>query len=84
MVKFDMGAAWDDAMTLVKAHLPLTSILAGIFFFLPSLSLAILGPAPLTPPANATPDQLFAMAMADLRQQLPLLLGVAIAAWMRS
>src|SRR3546814_11542539 len=52
MVKFDMGAAWDDAMTLVRAHLPLTGVLAGLFFFLPGIAAALLGPAPLAPPDN--------------------------------
>ncbi|HEY0594883.1 hypothetical protein [Sphingopyxis sp.] len=84
MAKFDMGAAWDDATTLVKAHLPLTGILAGIFFFLPGMALALLGPAPLAPPANATPDQLAGLMMADLRQQVPWLLGIAVASTLGS
>lgn len=84
MVKFDMGAAWDDATTLVKAHLPLTGILAGIFLFLPGMALALLGPAPLTPPADAKPDQLFALLMADMRQQLPWLLAIAVASTLGS
>lgn len=84
MVKFDMGAAWDDATTLVRAHLPLTSILAGLFLFLPGMALALLGPAPLAPPADATPDQLSTMLLADLRQQLPWLLVIAVASTLGS
>lgn len=84
MTKFDMGAAWDDATTLVRAHLPLTGVLAGLFFFLPGMVMALLGPAPLSPPANATPDQLSAMVMADLRQQLPWLLAVTMASTLGS
>ena len=84
MVKFDMGAAWDDATTLVRAHLPLTSILAGLFLFLPNMAMALLGPAPLAPPANATPEQLSAMLMADLRQQLPWFLAIAVASTLGS
>lgn len=84
MTKFDMGAAWDDATALVKAHLPLTGILAGIFLFLPGMALALLGPAPLAPPDNATPDQLATLMMADLRQQVPWLLGIAIASTLGS
>ncbi|GAO78449.1 hypothetical protein [Sphingopyxis sp. C-1] len=79
MVKFDMGAAWDDAVTLVKAHLPLTSILAGIFLFLPGMALAVLGPVPFAPPSDATPDQLMTLMLADMRQQLPWVLGIALA-----
>ena len=84
MVKFDMGAAWDDATTLVKAHLPLTSILAGIFLFLPGMAFALLGPVPLTPPANTAPDQIFALALADMKAQLPWLLAVALASTLGS
>lgn len=84
MVKFDMGAAWDDATTLVKAHLPLTGILAGIFLFLPGMALAVLGPVPLTPPADTTPDQLWGLLLADMRQQLPWLLLVAVASTLGS
>lgn len=79
MAKFDMGAAWDDAMTLVRAHVPLTGVLAGFFFFLPGMVMALLGPTPLAPPGNVTPDQLSAMVMADLRQQLPWLLAITMA-----
>jgi hypothetical protein len=78
MVKFDMGAAWDDATTLVKAHLPLTGILAGVFLFLPGMAVALLGPQPLTPPENATPEQALALLEASMWQQMPWLLAIAI------
>lgn len=79
MTKFDMGAAWEDATALVRAHLPLTGILAGLFFFLPGMAVALLGPVPLAPPANATPEQLSGMLMADLRLQFPWLLAIVVA-----
>src|SRR3546814_1872644 len=78
MVKFDMGAAWDDAMTLVRAHLPLTVVLAGLFFFLPSVSAALLRPAPLSPPHNATPHQLCALLCVHILPLLPLLAAVML------
>lgn len=84
MAKFDMGAAWDDATTLVRAHLPLTGVLAGLFFFLPSMAVALLGPTPLAPPPNPTPDQMSALVFADLRQQAPWLLGLMIASTLGS
>jgi hypothetical protein len=84
MVKFDMSAAWDDATTLVRAHLPLTGILAGIFLFLPGMALALLGPQPVTPPANATPDQIWALMVTSMRQQLPWLLAIAVASTLGS
>ncbi|MBN8844985.1 MAG: hypothetical protein J0H88_17235 [Sphingomonadales bacterium] len=84
MLKFDMGAAWDDAMTLVRAHLPLTSVLAGLFFFLPGMVAALLGPAPLAPPPNATPDQLSAMLREQFAQQIPWLGAVMVASTLGS
>ena len=84
MVKFDMGAAWDDAMTLVRAHLPLTGVLAGLFFFLPGIAAALLGPAPLVPPDNATPDQISTLLWEQMRQQLPWLGAVMIASTLGS
>lgn len=84
MIKFDMGAAWDDATMLVRAHLPLTGVLAGLFFFLPGMVMALLGPAPLAPPANVSAEQLNTMVMADLRQQFPWLLAVTMASTLGS
>ena len=84
MAKFDMGAAWDDAVTLVRAHLPLTSVLAGLFLFLPGMAMAILGPEPLAPAGNATPDQLGAMLVEEMRQQIPWLLAVMVASTLGS
>ena len=54
MAKFDMGAAWDDAIQLLKAHRPLTGTIAAVFLFLPALAVAWFGPAPIEPPAEAT------------------------------
>lgn len=84
MVKFDMGAAWDDAMTLVRAHLPLTGVLAGLFFFLPGMAMALIGPTPLAPPTNVTPEQLSSMMIADMKQQLPWLLVIMVASTLGS
>lgn len=84
MVNFDMSAAWEDAKTLVRAHLPLTGVVAGVFLFLPAMIVAVLGPAPLAPPDNVTPDQLNAMILADLQQQLPWLLGISLASTLGS
>ncbi|RIV80447.1 hypothetical protein D2V17_19190 [Aurantiacibacter xanthus] len=43
-MKFDMGAAWDEAVAMMAANREVLAIVAGIFFFLPSLLLAIFGP----------------------------------------
>src|SRR3546814_1885784 len=78
LVKFDSVAAWDDAMTLDRAPLPLTGVLAGLFFFLPGVAAALLGPAPLAPHDNATPAQISALLWEQMRQQLPWLGAVKI------
>tara|TARA_A100001391_G_scaffold23304_4_gene12817 strand:+ start:19624 stop:20451 length:828 start_codon:yes stop_codon:yes gene_type:complete len=56
-MKFDMGAAWNEAVAMISANREVLGIVAGIFFFLPSLLLAIFGPdlnaimaAPMTTP----------------------------------
>ena len=43
-MKFDMGAAWDEAVAMMAANREVLAIVAGIFFFLPSLLMAIFGP----------------------------------------
>ena len=71
MAKFDMGAAWDDAMLLVRSHLPLTSVVAGVFFFLPSMIVTLLGPAPFVPQPDATPTEASALTFQYLKQLIP-------------
>ena len=43
-MKFDMGAAWNEAVAMMAANREVLAIVAGIFFFLPSLLMAIFGP----------------------------------------
>ena len=71
MPKFDMGAAWEDAMLLVRSHLPLTGAIAGVFFFLPSVVTALLGPAPFVPQPDASPTEASAMTFLYLKQLIP-------------
>src|SRR3546814_18820323 len=56
-----------------------SGVLAGLFFFLPGIAAALLGPAPLAPPDNATPDQISTLLWEQMRQQLPWLGAVMIA-----
>jgi hypothetical protein len=68
-LKFDMGAAWNDALALTRLHRPLVATLAGVFLFLPQLAVALLGPgdpafAPGAPPEailSAFTDWFYAM-----------------------
>ena len=54
MAKFDMGAAWEDSVALMKSYTALTGTIAAFFLFLPSLAVAWFGPAPIEPPQGAT------------------------------
>ncbi len=81
MVKFDMGAAWDDSMVLLRSHLPLTGTIAAVFLFLPNLALSWFGPTPIEPAAGASVDQIMAAFQQMGREMLPyqLLIGVIAA-----
>ncbi|WP_374525041.1 hypothetical protein [Sphingopyxis sp.] len=78
MAKFDMGAAWEDSIALLKAHSALTGAIAAVFLFLPTLVVAWFGPAPAEPPAGATVDQILTIFQDNIRQVLPYQLGVAL------
>lgn len=59
MGKLDSNAAWKDASALVAANREVLLILAGVFFFLPNLLLALVLGEPQVAP-NATSDQMMA------------------------
>lgn len=71
MTKFDMGAAWDDSIQLLKSHSALIGAIAGVFFFLPALAVAWFGPTPIEPPAGASVEQSMAALRETLRQMIP-------------
>ena len=78
MVKFDMGAAWDDTLQLLKSHTALIGTIAGVFLFLPALAVAWFGPVPIEPPAGATFDQILATFQQSARQAMPYQLLIAV------
>lgn len=43
-MKLDMGRAWSDAIALLRGNQQVILIVAGVFFFLPNLALALLMP----------------------------------------
>lgn len=71
MAKFDMGAAWEDSVALLKAHSALTGTVAAVFFFLPALCVAWFGPAGVEPPANASFEQSMAIMRQNVAATLP-------------
>ena len=78
MTKFDMGAAWQDSIALLKSHTALTGTVAAVFLFLPALAVAWFGPTPIEPPKGATVDQIMATFQANVFQMLPYQLVVAL------
>lgn len=78
MTKFDMGAAWDDTLLLLKSHTALIVTIAGVFFFLPALAFAWFGPVPVEPPAGADFDQLMTAFRESFRQMIPGQIVVAL------
>ena len=80
MPKFDMGAAWDDAVLLLKSHSALTGAIASVFLFLPTLAVSWFGPQPIEPAAGATFEQIMQALQATMRQMLPYQLLIALIA----
>jgi hypothetical protein len=71
MVKFDMGAAWDDSMTLLRSHSALTGAIAAVFLFLPTLAVSWFGPTPIEPATGASLEQAIAAFQDSMRQAIP-------------
>lgn len=63
----DTSKAWGQASATVSANKEVLVALAGVFFFLPSLALALFFPQP-EPPAGAEPKQLLEIMGAFYRQ----------------
>lgn len=78
MVKFDMGAAWDDTLQLLRSHSALVGTIAGVFLFLPALAFAWFGPVPIEPPAGANFEQFVTTMRESFRQMVPGQLVVAL------
>lgn len=78
MPKFDMGAAWEDSMLLLRSHSALTWAIAAVFLFLPTLAVSWFGPAPIQPATGATFEQIIAAMRANMMQAIPYQLLVAL------
>lgn len=66
----DTSKAWSAASATVSANKEVLVAIAGVFFFLPSLALALFFPQP-EPPAGAEPKQLLEIMGAFYRQIAP-------------
>jgi hypothetical protein len=73
-MKFDMGRAWNDAVALLRANQQVVLVVAGVFFFLPSLALVLLIPDYAqgvgTPASDATDPNAALQALADAYGQV--------------
>src|SRR3546814_9014996 len=59
MRNFDLAAAWNDSLQLMRAYSALTVTIPAVFFFLPALAFAWCGPPPIAPPQGATVDHIW-------------------------
>lgn len=74
-MKLDMSAAWNEAVATIKANFEVMAIIAGVFFFLPTLA-AVFAITPMaTVPQDATAEVML-QAMSDYfsTNALPLVL----------
>lgn len=77
MTKFDMNAAWNDAMQLLRGDTALTSAIVGVLILLPTLAFALIGPVPVEPPPNADLAQMIAAMRGELTRLAPILVPLA-------
>ena len=80
MPKFDMAAAWEDSMVLLRSHSALTGTIAAVFLFLPTLAVSWFGPAPIEPAANASVEQVMAAFRESAGAAMPYQLLITIVA----
>ncbi len=70
--KLDMGMAWTQATGLIGTNRDTIGAIAGLFFFLPALALALFAPELVSPepaaPANADPQVAMQAMMAQITQ----------------
>lgn len=83
MQKFDMGRAWDQAISLIRGNQDVILIVAGVFFFLPYLALAlfvpeITGGPGAAPPGGETPEEAMQAMIDTMSANLPLLILMGI------
>jgi uncharacterized membrane protein len=83
--KLDMGLAWTQTTAMIAANRDTISALAGLFFFLPSLALALLAPDlvnPPSPPPGANPEAAAEVMVNQLSriytENWPIFLGLSV------
>ena len=77
-MKFDMSRAWNDAMAVVNANRDVLLIVAGVFFFLPGLAVALLTGG-FVPQDGATPEQMMTEMGVFYRTNWPWFIIIVVA-----
>lgn len=83
MQKFDMARAWDGAVSLIRGNKDVVLIVAGVFFFLPNLALALFLPEVMgvdgtSAPADQTPEQAIEVMVETMSGYLPLFIVMGL------
>src|SRR3546814_10547122 len=64
-MKLDMGRAWNEGTAMIGANRQMVAVMAGVFFFLPYLAMALLMPQVLAGQAEMMGDPADMQAAAD-------------------
>lgn len=76
-MKLDSNLAWKEAVATVSANREVLLALAGVFFMLPSLAIALFFPQP-EPQGDMQPEQMMAMLQQYYLSALPFMIPMAI------
>ncbi|MDN3646199.1 hypothetical protein QWY75_08265 [Pontixanthobacter aestiaquae] len=78
-MKFDLDKAWNEAVTMLRSNLDVLSVVAGVFYFLPSLALTLLIPTAEIEAAAQDPERFQAAMGALLGQYWPVMAAYFVA-----
>ena len=76
-MKFDSGLAWKQASSAISANREVLFVLAGVFYLLPGLAVALLFPQPEMP-ADPTPKEAMAILSEYYESVLPVLIPMLL------
>ncbi len=80
MQRLDMGKAWQDTVAMLRANGEILAVIAGLFFFVPSLLAGLIGGVPPEPSAGTAPEEVLRQMGDYFRPLLPWLALSMIAA----
>lgn len=77
-MQFDMNAAWRDATAMISANRDVLLVVAGLFFFLPSVAMTMLAPGMQQMPTDIGGEQALEAMLAVYQANAPLLIVVTL------